>query len=113
MKISQRRLRQIIREALEEGDLDEMSTQQAKVEGPIKDFVASMQQAKQALGKQGAKKALAVMYQQVQDEKAGKEAEQLLGAVGKIENSIDTVLKWLDKMPELTQDPWSNVRRDS
>lgn len=111
MKISERQLRHLIREVLEERELDEMSTAQAKVEGPLKDFIASMEQAKQALGKSGAKKALGVLYQQTDDKNAGAKAEQLLGAVNKIENSIDTVIKWLDKMPQLTQDPWAHVRK--
>jgi membrane-associated HD superfamily phosphohydrolase len=108
MKCTKKQLRSLIRETL-----DEMSTAQAQADGPIRDFVASMQQAKKSLGKDGAKKALGVIYQQVKDQKAGQNAEKLLNAVNQIETSIETVVKWLDKMPELTKDSWSHVgKRD-
>lgn len=93
MKITQRQLRQVIRSVLkEQATIDETSMKAAKVEGPLKDFVTHLNLAKKDLGN---------VYQQVSDPTATKQAEALL-------SYIDRIMSALDKMPELTQDPWSN-----
>ena len=94
MKITQRQLRQVIRSVLnEQYALEEApSMKAAKVEGPLKDFVTHLNLAKKDLGN---------VYQQVSDPTATKQAEALL-------SYIDRIMAALDKMPELTQDPWSD-----
>lgn len=96
---------------LTEADLDEDSFDQAKSGGPVKSFVANMNSAREALGKAGAQKALADLYQSNSDKAAGAQVEKLLDAVKKIDNSIGTVVQWLEKMPEVTKDPWHQVRK--
>lgn len=79
---------------LAEVDVQEATMAQAKVEVPLKNFVQSIKSAQHALGD---------LVQQVTDPKATAQAEWLLKAT-------QTILKNLDKMPDLTQDPWKNVR---
>ncbi len=80
--------------SLAEVDIHEASLAQAKVEVPLKNFVQSIKSAQHALGD---------LVQQVTDPKATAQAEWLLKAT-------QTILKNLDKMHDLTQDPWKNVR---
>lgn len=80
---------------LHPGKLSEMSTSQAKVAKPLNDFIEHLNLAK---------KDLSVLYQQTTDKKGSDHAMLLL-------NTINKMIKSLDRMPELTRDPWQHVRR--
>ena len=91
MKITQRQLRAVIRSVLKE-QLNETTMSQGRVAGPLKDFVSHLIMAKKDLG---------LLFQQITDKTATAQVESLL-------SYIDRILDALDKMPQLTQDPFSN-----
>ena len=91
MKITQRQLRAVIRSVLKE-QLNETTMSQGRVAGPLKNFVTHLNMAKEDLG---------VLFQQITDETATAQVESLL-------KYINRILDALDKMPQLTQDPFSN-----
>jgi hypothetical protein len=96
MKLTQKRLRSIIQETIEEHSLlSEETMQQAKLRGPIQKFVEHLNMAKQDLG---------LVVQQTSDKKAMDSASMLL-------NTITKMIKAVNNMPELTGDPWSDVNR--
>jgi len=105
-KLTLEQLRQIVSD-----ELDEATMAQAKAQGPLSDLVSSLEQAKQSLGPAGAKKALSALFQQTNDKKAVEHVQRLLEAVTKIAKSIENVRGWLEHMPELTKDPWSEPGR--
>lgn len=78
-----------------EEELNELSMGQAKMQGPLKKFVDHMN---------GAKQALSELYQSTSDQKAAEHCHALL-------NAVNRIVKALDNMPELTKDPWHNVRK--
>ena len=90
VKLTESQLRSLI-----EAEVSEESMSQIKVDAPLKKFVSNMNGAKQALGE---------MFQQVSDQKASDQWQALL-------NAVNRIIKALDQMPELTQDPWHGVRR--
>lgn len=92
MKMTKRQLRLLINETLAEVTMD-----QARVQGPLKDFVSHLNMAKADLGQ---------LFQGLNDPKAEQQATALL-------NAINKMIKALDHMPELTKDPWHGVpKRD-
>ena len=112
MRITKSELLALIKESIDKSRLDEVSMGQAKAMGPLKDFVNNIESARQALGTNGAKKALSALYQQASSDDATQaHIETLLNAVNKLEASLSAVVKWLEHMPELTQDPWAGTRK--
>jgi seryl-tRNA synthetase len=112
MKITQKQLRQIIRETLEEQELDEITMEQGKVQAPLQALHGSLSSAKQALGKAGAKKAISELLQNAgPGSDVMDKAQKLLRAITQIESNIDAVMKWLGnpQSTALTKDPWAHV----
>lgn len=105
MKITVGQLRQLIREVS-----TSIGSERERVDKPINQFVKALNAAKQPLNT-NAKEALTTLMQLSRDEKSGQRVQQLLDATTKINAAIDQIIRWLDKMPELTKDPWHNVRR--
>jgi hypothetical protein len=91
MKLTEQQLRKIIKQAVKE-HLAETTMSQGKVEGPLKEFVGHLNLAKKDLG---------MLFQQISDPTAEAQAQWLL-------NAVNTIIKKLDQMPKLTQDPWAD-----
>lgn len=105
MKITVRELKHLINEIA-----TSIGSERERVDKPVVQFVSALKAAKQPLDT-SAKQALVSLMQLSRDEKSGARVQQLLDATKKINAAIDQVIGWLDKMPELTKDPWAGTRK--
>jgi hypothetical protein len=102
-------LRETIKEAME--SLDEDSFEQARAAGPLRDFIKNLNEARMALGTDGALKSLQELHQSTTNPEGVRQVDKLLESTKKIDIFIVTMIRWLDRMPELTKDAWHGVGR--
>lgn len=110
MKITKKQLEQLVRKALEEHN---GTFEQARVQGAIHRFVDHMTNVKNMLDDNNLKRAMLDIGSSAKDDKSMAQAAVLTHTVTSIKNTINKLLQSLNNMPELSQDPWHNVRKDS